>query len=119
MHVRTSWARTCTPHVQGIDQLVLAVAGVIDGSLKCQPKLPSTPGKLRKVVDEIVPMVKRMVPGLPSPRWVAYRLIEGDHRIRQALLSGELAALYPVHLPLAGVMNHSTPTGRDGEVAHV
>lgn len=98
---------TAARRLQGIDKLVLAVAGVVDGTLKCEPKLPPTPSKLRQVVDEIIPMVRRLVPGLPSPRWVAYRLIEGDHRIRQALLSGELAALYPVnvHLPVTEV-NH-------------
>jgi ferrous iron transport protein B len=104
---------------QGIDKLVLAVAGVIDGSLKCEPKLPPTPPKLQKAIDEIVPMVRQMVPGLPSPRWVAYRLIEGDHRIRQALLSGELAGLYPVRLPVTGVINEPIAASEQGEVAHV
>jgi len=34
-----------------------------------------------------------MAPGLPSARWVALRLLDGDHKVREALLSGELAGL--------------------------
>jgi hypothetical protein len=40
-----------------------------------------------------MPMIEELAPGLPCSRWVAYRLLDGDHRIRQALLSGELADL--------------------------
>ena len=40
-----------------------------------------------------MPLVHLLAPGLPNARWVAYRLIEGDHQIREALWSGELAAL--------------------------
>jgi ferrous iron transport protein B len=44
-------------------------------------------------VAELVPRLLEAVPGLPCPRWVAHRLLEGDERLEQALLSGELAAL--------------------------
>ena len=37
--------------------------------------------------------MRALYPGLRNPRWIAYRLIEGDYRIRQALMSGELASL--------------------------
>ncbi|MBL4701915.1 MAG: 50S ribosome-binding GTPase [Phycisphaeraceae bacterium] len=94
---------------QGIDQLVQAVAGVVDGTLSCNPKLPPTPKKMQAIVERMLPMIKQMVPGLPSARWVAYRLIEGDHRIRQALLTGELAALYPISLPVTWAASAQEP----------
>jgi len=94
---------------QGIDQLVQAVAGVVDGTLSCNPKLPPTPKKMQAIVERMLPLIKQMVPGLPSARWVAYRLIEGDHRIRQALLTGELAALYPISLPVTWAASAQEP----------
>lgn len=38
-------------------------------------------------------MIESLAPGLPNARWVAMRLLDGDHRVRQALMSGELAQL--------------------------
>ena len=38
-------------------------------------------------------MIVELAPGLPNARWVAFRLLDGDHRVRQALLSGELREL--------------------------
>ncbi len=34
-----------------------------------------------------------VAPGLPNARWIAIRLLDGDYRVRQALLSGELAGI--------------------------
>jgi GTP-binding protein len=41
----------------------------------------------------LTPMIQTIAPDLPNARWVAVRLLDGDHRVRQALLSGELAEL--------------------------
>jgi hypothetical protein len=38
-------------------------------------------------------MIEELAPGLPNARWVAMRLLDGDHRVRQALMAGELAQL--------------------------
>ena len=51
------------------------------------------PEAVREAVEELTPLIEAAAPGLSNARWVAYRLLEGDHRVRQALLSGELAAL--------------------------
>ena len=78
---------------EGLRQLVTTIAGVIRGDIATAPKLPEPPEAARALVDELVPKIQALYPGLTNPRWIAYRLIEGDYRIRQALLSGELAAL--------------------------
>ncbi len=91
----------------GLDRLIDTVAGVIDGSIVTQPKLPPTPPRLREAVDSVVPMLESLIPGLPSARWVAYRLLEGDHRMRVALESGELAALI--------ARQQQATNGRDGK----
>jgi ferrous iron transport protein B len=41
-------------------------------------------------------MIHSIAPDLPNAQWVAVRLLDGDHRVRQALLSGELAQLVGV-----------------------
>jgi GTP-binding protein len=78
---------------EGPRELVRTTAGVIDGRIPTSPKLPAPPASAKSLVDELVPKIRALFPGLRNARWIAYRLIEGDYRIRQALMSGELAAL--------------------------
>jgi ferrous iron transport protein B len=78
---------------EGLGELVRTIAAVIDGRLKTSPKLPAPPAAAKGLIDELVPRIRALFPGLSNPRWIAYRLIEGDYRIRQAMMSGELAAL--------------------------
>jgi len=78
---------------QGLHELVSTIAGVVKGEIAANPNLRHRNTAVERSVDELVPFVESVAPGLPSARWVAYRLLDGDHRIRQALLSGELAQL--------------------------
>jgi Fe2+ transport system protein B len=78
---------------EGLGELVRTIAAVIDGRIPTSPRLPSPPPGAQGLIDELVPGIHGLFPELRNPRWIAYRLIEGDYRIRQALLSGELAAL--------------------------
>ena len=78
---------------QGLHQLVNTVAGVVSGEIKTSPVHRHRPSAVENAVDELVPMIEKAAPGLPNARWIAYRLLDGDHRIRQALVSGELAEL--------------------------
>jgi hypothetical protein len=34
-----------------------------------------------------------MTPGIPNARWLAIRLLDGDARVQQALLNGELGEI--------------------------
>ena len=70
---------------EGLQELVRTAAEVIAGDVTTKP--------LQSAVDELVPMLEELAPGLPNARWVAFRLLDGDHRVRQALLSGELREL--------------------------
>jgi Fe2+ transport system protein B len=78
---------------EGLPNLVATIADVVTGQRTTHPQLPPTPPELRAAIDELVPLVETLAPGLPSARWVAYRLLEGDDHIRRALESGELATL--------------------------
>jgi ferrous iron transport protein B len=78
---------------EGLHELVSTIADVISGRIATAPKLPEPPPIAKDVVDTLVARLLALMPTLRNPRWIAYRLIEGDYRIRQALLTGELARL--------------------------
>jgi GTPase len=76
-----------------LPQLVEAVAAVISGETKTKPLRAEPPAEVARAIAELAPMIEELAPGLPNARWVAMRLLDGDHEVRQALLSGELADL--------------------------
>ncbi len=76
---------------EGLPQLVQTVADVVSGAVVTKPFRPAPPDNVREAVEELVPLIEEVAPGLPNARWVAMRLLDGDHRVRQSLLSGELA----------------------------
>ena len=84
---------TVARYGEGLGELVSTISGVIDGRIKTAPKLPAPPPAVKSAVDELVPKIQALFPGLRNARWIAYRLIEGDYPLRQALISGQFAAL--------------------------
>ena len=75
---------------RGLHELIGAVADVISGTTETAPHRVLRDGGFQQAVGELAPLIEDVVPGLPNARWVAIRLLDGDHRVRQALLSGEL-----------------------------
>jgi ferrous iron transport protein B len=75
---------------EGLGDLLAAVAGVAEGRLRVAPRRAVANSALESALRELLPLIEQAAPGLPNPRWVALRLLDGDQRIRQALLSGEL-----------------------------
>ncbi len=78
---------------EGLHDLVRTVAEVIDGAITTNPQPPRYHPELEKAIDELAPQIEKAIPGIPNARWIAYRLLDGDHRLREALISGELAVL--------------------------
>lgn len=76
---------------EGMAELVATVAAVVAGETRTQPLRVDPPDEVREAIDGLVPLITDLVPGLPNARWVALRLLDGDHRVREALRSGELA----------------------------
>jgi GTP-binding protein len=75
----------------GIHTLLGAVADVIEGNIVTKPlRVGGTP-EFQKAVNELVPMIEQMAPGIPNARWLAIRLLDGDARVQKALSTGELA----------------------------
>lgn len=77
----------------GMAELVSTVAAVISGEVKTSPRRIEPPAGVSEAIAELVPLIEDLVPGLANARWVALRLLDGDHKVRKALLSGELAGL--------------------------
>ena len=76
---------------EGVHTLLATVADVINGDIKTKPlRVEGTP-EFQKAVRELVPMIEQMAPGVPNARWLAIRLLDGDAKVQQALVSGELA----------------------------
>ncbi|GAB4489489.1 MAG: FeoB small GTPase domain-containing protein [Anaerolineales bacterium] len=78
---------------EGISTLLQTVAGVVDGSILTKPKRVEGTSEFQHAVNELVPMIEKMVPGIANARWLAIRLLDGDARVQKALENGELPEL--------------------------
>ena len=79
---------------QGLDELVRTIHQVASGELRPKPRRVQTfPIELERSVNRLEQEVRAEYPDLPNTRWVALRLLDGDERIREAILKGELGDL--------------------------
>jgi ferrous iron transport protein B len=78
---------------EGIPALLTAVEGVIRGEIHTSPRRIEGTPEFQRAVAELVPLIEGAAPGIPNPRWLAIRLLDGDARVEKALRSGELARL--------------------------
>ena len=80
---------------EGISDLLRAVEGVIDGSIRTHPRRVSPPPEVEEAIASLAPRIAAAVPGLPNTRWIAMRLLDGDPYVQEALREGRLATLVP------------------------
>jgi len=79
---------------RGLDELVRTIHQVASGELRPKPRRVQTfPIELERSVNRLEQEVRAEYPDLPNTRWVALRLLDGDERIREAILKGELGDL--------------------------
>ncbi len=76
---------------EGMQTLLSTVDRVITGEVATRPLRVEGTAEFQKAVAELVPMILQAAPGVPNARWLAIRLLDGDARVQQALLNGELA----------------------------
>ena len=55
--------------------------------------MQALPTELEQSVRRLEQKVRAQYPELPNTRWVALRLLDGDERIREAILKDELGDL--------------------------
>ncbi len=83
---------------KGIDELLSTVAQVAAGEIVCKPRRIERRSKqAERVVSELTESIESALPGLSNARWVAFRLLDGDVRIEEALRAGDLQDLTVAH----------------------
>lgn len=88
----------------GLDRLVQVVAEVVEGQRRTSPHRIRIGRALDHAVTAIAALVAQAFPGLPNARWVAMRLLDGDTRVREALVNGELAEIARERLSVGRVV---------------
>ena len=78
---------------EGLQALLAAVASVASGETVTRPRRVQGTPEFQRAIGELVPLVESLAPGVPNPRWIAIRLLDGDARVERALLAGELTQL--------------------------
>ncbi|MEA4907288.1 MAG: iron transporter FeoB [Chloroflexi bacterium] len=87
----------CIPIVartgEGMQTLLSTIAGVIEGEILTKPlRIQGTP-EFQHAVTRLATQIESLYPEIPNARWLAIRLLDGDDRVQQALISGELVDL--------------------------
>jgi ferrous iron transport protein B len=75
---------------EGLGDILGAVRDIVGDQVVVRPKRVQAQPALEAAISDLLPLIEHAAPGMPNPRWVALRLLDGDGRIREALLSGEL-----------------------------
>jgi ferrous iron transport protein B len=79
---------------KGLDRLNQAIQEVAGGGFVCRPhRVGGRTLALKRAVDQLSGEVRAVFPELPNSEWVALRLLDGDQRITDAVMSGELGRL--------------------------
>ncbi len=85
---------TSARYGEGLDLLVQIMSEVATGQIVCKPyRIKNQPPRIRKAIRALSEEIQKAFPDLPNARWVALRLLDGDERIAEALLEGELGDL--------------------------
>jgi ferrous iron transport protein B len=78
---------------EGVQGLLATVNGVASGEVATKPLLVAGTPEFQRAVAELVPLIEKAAPGVPSARWIAIRLLDGDAQVEEALSNGRLARL--------------------------
>ena len=83
---------------RGIEQLVKEIDDMANGRTPCKPhRLKYDVPGLRDAMDEITTALEAAYPSVPHRDWIAMRLLEGDPKIAEAVLSGAIGNLEEDH----------------------
>ncbi|MCB0118060.1 MAG: 50S ribosome-binding GTPase [Anaerolineales bacterium] len=78
---------------EGVHTLLSAVSDVIESKVEIKPLRVNGTPEFQNAVNELVPMIKQLAPGIPNARWLAIRLLDGDARVQKAIMNGELTEI--------------------------
>ena len=76
---------------KGIPDLITTINEVANGNIVCKPhRIKNVPDNINKAVKKLSEKIKKQFPNVPNSRWIAFRLLEGDTTVIEALKNGEL-----------------------------
>lgn len=75
---------------KGIPELIDVISQVATGKIACKPhRITNVPKHINDAVKKLSDQIKQRFPNVPNSRWIAFRLLDGDQRIIEALREGE------------------------------
>lgn len=78
----------------GIPRLLDTIAKVATGEIIGTPiRIQKFKGRFAQMVADLKDQIVSEFPGLSNPEWVAVRLLDGDRKIEESILNGELLEL--------------------------
>jgi ferrous iron transport protein B len=76
---------------EGIPELIQTISDIANGTIICKPhRIKNVPENIEKAVKTLTSEIEKEFPNIPNSRWIAFRLLEGDTQIIEALRTGEL-----------------------------
>ena len=85
---------TSARYGKGIPELLATIHKVASGEIICKPHhIKSISKQLEKTVNKLVRQLEEEYPGLTNSRWIAFRLLEGDKKIIEAIRNDELSII--------------------------
>ena len=76
---------------EGMPELIQTINEVALGKIICKPhRIKNVPKNIDKAIKKLRVEIEKQFPDLPNSRWIAFRLLEGDAHIIDALKNGEL-----------------------------
>jgi ferrous iron transport protein B len=82
---------TSARYKEGIPELIQTIHEVANGTIVCKPhRIKNVPNNIEKAVKTLSAEIEKEFSGITNSRWIAFRLLEGDTQIIEALKTGEL-----------------------------
>jgi ferrous iron transport protein B len=82
---------TSARYKEGIPELIQTITEIANGTIVCKPhRIKNVPSNIEKAVKTLSAEIEKEFPEIPNSRWIAFRLLEGDSQILEALKTGEL-----------------------------
>lgn len=76
---------------KGIPDLIQVINQVASRKIICKPhRIKNVPENIEDAVKKLSAKIKQQFPSIPNSRWIAFRLLEEDTHIIDALKTGEL-----------------------------
>jgi len=77
---------------KGIPELIKTISELANGKIQCKPRIiKNIPKDIENSVHKLSESIKKEYPNISNSRWIAFRLLEGDTQIIEALKTGKIA----------------------------